>query len=152
TLLTFRPQVIIATAQGKQVDGFQIAAQLKKNRSGPRLMLVQTGSRYSKSSIPEGVDLLIESPISAAKIIGALGQFGDFNQEALLEKYARMKGQLSVDETEELNWLKYEQEAPAPETTENSTKETTIPLQFSKSDTLTAEERSLRYSDFLRKM
>ena len=92
--LGFNPHVLVTTCRGSKVDGLFLTKDITKNRGLPKIIgLKASGQTFANEELLEaGIDILIESPISPKRLIQALAQVVDLDEQALLEKYSKIKG------------------------------------------------------------
>lgn len=91
-ILGFVPDLVIATARGRAVDGMKLAAKLRRNPSPPRVALVFP-SGQSIVLAPETqavVDALIEIPSEPKSILRIVGQLVGLDPDGLIEKFERL--------------------------------------------------------------
>lgn len=91
-LLSFQPEVVIASFKGRNVDGLRLALRLKKTMiPPPRVALAYSGPR---PQIPQEsqrlVEALIEIPVEPQSVIQMLSKLSGLPAEPLLEKYAKV--------------------------------------------------------------
>jgi DNA-binding response OmpR family regulator len=101
--LGFNPHVLIATAQGRKVNGIDLIRTIHKNRGFPKIIALHS----SEAPINEddvkglGIDLILESPTSAKKLILGLASVCDLDQTLLLEKYNKIKTSMNENPADE---------------------------------------------------
>lgn len=110
--LALNPDIVIATAKGKKVDGLQMAENLRKVRGLPKVIMLASGpmlDRLQTLNIPS-VDGILESPVSAMRLLGMMAKHGGLDQAHLLEKYRKLKATLSPEREADLQILKRDEE------------------------------------------
>jgi CheY-like chemotaxis protein len=92
----FFPDIVISTAKGRQLDGFRVAARLKKLQNPPRMILAHsagTTQSVGNSPVPPEVQEFIvgniQFPILAEHLIQTLAEVGGLNGKMLYEKYLK---------------------------------------------------------------
>ena len=98
--LGFNPQILITSARGKKVDGLQLTQSLYRKRGLPKVIALKS-SEYSINADDfrdSGVDEILDSPVNPRKLILTIAHLGGIDEAALLEKYAKIKGQLHITE------------------------------------------------------
>jgi CheY-like chemotaxis protein len=95
--LGFNPQILIATARGRKVDGLQLAQSIIKRRGIPKIIVLKNSDQsFGEGAFDQiGVDTVLESPINPKKLIHAIAELGGVDENPLLEKYSKMKGTLT---------------------------------------------------------
>jgi CheY-like chemotaxis protein len=100
-LLSFQPEIVIATHRGRQVDGLKLAARLKKAVvPSPRIAISYTGAQPALTKDDErSIDALIEIPAAGESAIRLMAQLSGLPIEPLLEKYRKVaSARLTKDE------------------------------------------------------
>lgn len=95
-MLSFRPEVMVASGFGTRVRGLQIGKSLREGKLSPtKLALV-----FPKNKKPDPQDLMsaqidaiIESPYSMERLIEVLAKLMELEPQGLLDKYSRLRYQ-----------------------------------------------------------
>lgn len=112
SFLALNPDVVIASAKGKKVDGLELAENVRKVRGLPKMILLAAGpmlDRLQTLQLPN-VDGILESPVSAMRLLGMVAKHGGLDQAVLLEKYRKLKATLSPEREADLQILKRDEE------------------------------------------
>lgn len=90
SLLSFFPDVLIATLKGRHVEGLRLAITLKKkNPNSKTVMLAPSASELTLP--PEArVDALLEMPVQAVQILTELARLTKLDETQLLEKFDKL--------------------------------------------------------------
>ena len=93
-LLRFHPDLVIASAKGRAVDGIKLSQRMKKLSPAPRIALAyQAGNPPTLPQEAQGaVDALIETPVHPLTVIKVLSQLMATPAEPLLAKYEKIAG------------------------------------------------------------
>ncbi|MGE0762021.1 MAG: hypothetical protein AB7N80_01960 [Bdellovibrionales bacterium] len=112
SFLALNPDVIIATAQGKKVDGIGLAESIRKVRGIPKIVLLAGGPMLDRlqSMVVPSVDGVLESPVSASRLLGVIAQLGGLDPAVLLDKYRKLKATLSPEREADLQILQRDDE------------------------------------------
>ena len=91
-LLSFQPEIVIASFRGRNVEGLRLAQRLKKTMvPPPRVVLAYSGAR---PQIPQEsqrtVEALLEIPVEPQTAIQMLAKLSGLAPEPILEKYAKV--------------------------------------------------------------
>ena len=112
-MLAFNPSLIIASAQGRNVDGLSIAKSLKKNKKGlPTMVILRSVAqvyRQGAFDIPE-IDEVLDSPVNVQKLLRCIATYSGMDEEALSEKYAKFKGNIKSDPGDEMHILSFDKD------------------------------------------
>ncbi len=100
--LGFNPQVLIASAYGKKVQGLEFCRNLHRVRGLPKIILLQSPSQL----VPEkdvknlNIDLLLESPVNPMSLIAGLAAVANVDETILNDKFKRLQasGALNIPE------------------------------------------------------
>lgn len=106
--LGFNPQIIIATADGRRVNGIEIAQNLRKRQGFPKILLIGPPTQLHEldaKNIKE-VDGVLESPVNIQSLLEVIAKLGQIDHNSLLDKYSRMRAHLHPDEEGDLTLLK----------------------------------------------
>jgi len=100
-LLSFHPEIVVASHASRNVDGIGLSKRLKKTmKPPPRIALSYTGTPPVLAKEDEkSVDALLEIPAAGESAIHLFAKLGAFNAEPLLEKYRKFStARLTQDE------------------------------------------------------
>lgn len=152
--LSLNPEIIVATAKGKKVNGIDIAEGMRKVRGFPKIILIAGGPilerlRGLKISSVDGV---IESPVSANQLLGQIAEVGQLDKETLLDKYRKLKATLSADREADREILKREIEDEGTLSVDAHASAPPSAKPSSVATTLSSEERAKRYQAKLAEM
>lgn len=91
--------MIIASALGKKINGLEIANKIKKRNGLPKMILLRSPAHNIPEEMfgIESIDEVLDSPVSAQKLIGVLAVHGGQNPDTLIEKYSRFKNQKNLE-------------------------------------------------------
>lgn len=91
--LGFNPQVLIASAFGKKVNGLEFASTLHRVRGLPKIILLQTPEQpVPKPDIAAlNIDLVLDSPVNPTALITGLASVANVDEAALHEKFKRLQ-------------------------------------------------------------
>jgi DNA-binding response OmpR family regulator len=91
--LGFNPHVLITTAHGRKVNGIDLIRTIQRPRGLPKIIaLHSTEAPIIEDDVKGlGIDLILESPTSAKKLIMGLAQICDLDVSMLLEKYNKIR-------------------------------------------------------------
>lgn len=143
TLLSFNPDMLIATAKGKRINGIEMAEKIKKPRGTPKIVLLVpevTLDKYPQLGLAN-VDGFACTPIKAPEFLRTISELAGLKTEALLEKYSKIKaGKIGPEEERDLQVVKSK--------TAEAKATTTVIKAESK---VSPAERASRYKSFLTK-
>lgn len=103
--LGFNPQILIASAFGKKVNGLPFVKSLHRVRGFPKVILLTTQEHtVSEAEAREAnVNLVLTSPLNPRNLILGLSQLGNVDEQILLDKFEKLQaGGFSPDETIQL--------------------------------------------------
>jgi DNA-binding NarL/FixJ family response regulator len=105
--LGFNPQVLIASAYGKKVNGLEFAKTLHRVRGLPKIILLHTPERSVNTQEAKdiNIDLLLDSPVSAPSLIAALAAVANVDEAALTEKLKRLQASGGLNVPEEFQMM-----------------------------------------------
>ncbi len=101
-ILNFNPELIILTANGKRINGVEIAEGLKKTAGKPKVIILvpsQFMDRFQGLKLPN-VDAFVESPVKPTALLKVVSEIGGLDGASLAEKYAKLmssQGQAEED-------------------------------------------------------
>lgn len=106
--LGFNPQIIIATADGRRVNGIEIAEGLRRRQGFPKVILL------IPSGIDRGIDVAnlfnvdgtVESPVNVQRLLELISSVGGIESHILMDKYVKMRANLQPDEEGDLAIIK----------------------------------------------
>lgn len=88
-LLRFHPDIVVATAKGRSVDGLKLASRLNRLTPVPRVALVHPiGFQLPQDA--KYVDGLLESPVKAKSALGVIANLANLDPVGLLEKFDKL--------------------------------------------------------------
>ncbi len=85
------------------MDGLQLTQSLYRKRGLPKVIALKS-SEYAindQDFRDSGVDDILDSPVNPRKLILSIANLGGIDETALLEKYAKIKGQLGESPEEQ---------------------------------------------------
>lgn len=111
--LALNPDMIIATAKGKRINGMEIAEGLRRSKGLPKVLLLASSAIIEKLRGIEiqNVDALLESPVGALSLLAELALHGGIDRQALIDKYKKLKATLSPEREADLQILRRDAEA-----------------------------------------
>lgn len=91
-IVGFHPDILMASARGRAVDGFRLAPRIKKMTPPPRVALVVATNQTITltNEVRPFVDALIEAPIDGKRLIQIVAQLAGIASENLLKKYEKL--------------------------------------------------------------
>ena len=89
-LLRFHPELVIATAKGRSVEGPRLALRLRKLSPPPRVVLVTNGPLALSPELRLVVDGVIETPIQPEVVLMTIAKVAGTDSEQLLAKYGKI--------------------------------------------------------------
>lgn len=106
--LGFNPQVVLATANGRRVNGIELAEGLIRRQGIPKFILLAHPNAIEGLDLSnlKNVDGHLESPVNVQSLLETIARVGSIDAKGLLEKYNRMKATLQPDEEGDLTLLK----------------------------------------------
>lgn len=98
-LLRFHPDIVIANCRGRSVDGFRVAARVKKLSPPPRVALTYTPNNAPSLSadMEAMIDALLISPLQAPMVIKVVAQMANLDPGPLLGKYQKLTANRLVE-------------------------------------------------------
>ena len=150
SFLALNPDVVIASAKGKKVDGLELSENMRKVRGLPKVILLAGGPLLDRLQTLQlvNVDGLLESPVSSMRLLAMIAAKCGLDQAVLLEKYRKLKATLSPEREADLQILRRDEEgelsldtAPLPQAQE-------VVTQASPS-TLSIQQRQQRFQKTL---
>lgn len=144
SLLAMNPEVLVMTAYGKRVRGFDLTKTVKQNRGTPKIILIRT------PGVPQDDDPKIghwlDSPVGALNLLNAIGDLCGLDKGVLADKFQKLRiHEATADEARILRMD--EVEAPAAELKKAEQPSGNFG-QIQKS-TMSKEERRERYKKFI---
>jgi hypothetical protein len=100
SILGFFPDLVIAQAKSRSVDGLALAPKIKRLAPNSRMLLLHGIGQAPRVS-PEqknSIDALMETPVDAQKLIFLLAQLGNMDENALKEKFAKIASAKMTEE------------------------------------------------------
>lgn len=107
-LLSFNPDLFIATARGKRVSGIEVAEKLNRARGTPKVILLvpeNTFSKYTQLSLAN-VDGYAVSPVQTQTLLTQIEKLHDLKPGVLNEKYAKIRSGQQVTENNDLQFIR----------------------------------------------
>lgn len=106
--LGFNPQIVLATADGRRVNGIELAEGIRRRQGIPHFILLVHPQQAKELDLDnlKNVDGHLESPVNIQRLLEIISLVADVDAVALLEKYNRMRASLQPDETGDLTILK----------------------------------------------
>ncbi len=140
-ILSFLPDILIASFKTKNIDGISLGLEAKRLVSRPRVLLLYTTQNEPETDgLPKSAyEFMLHSPFEFEALIKCVAQMARIDEVALHEKYLKLhmrkmpnKGGVSTG----FGGKDITNEMP----------------RFSQTSTLTAEARRLRYEAYLQKV
>jgi DNA-binding response OmpR family regulator len=103
SVLRMNPDVLVMTANGKKVKGYELSSGLKRTRGLPHIILIKSGGGSETADARIGGWLT--SPVGALDLLNMIGDLCGLNKEVLAEKFGklRLQEQSSGNEARVLN-------------------------------------------------
>ncbi len=91
-ILRFPPDLVLATARGRSVDGLKLAVKVKRTNPKSRIiLLMQSGITLTNREISEGqVDALVETPFEPRAALKIVCRLLALEPDSMLEKYSKI--------------------------------------------------------------
>lgn len=101
-LLRFTPDLVIATAKGRAVEGTKLALKMKKLSPAPRvaLLIQQGGASAVNEETRSTVDAVLETPFQPRQALVVVGKLLQLDSAPLLAKYEKITTAKLKTETE----------------------------------------------------
>jgi DNA-binding response OmpR family regulator len=150
SFLALNPEIVIATAKGKRINGLEIAEGIRKVRGLPKVILLATGAIWDRLrglEIPS-VDGVLESPVAASQLLGMIADLAELDKTTLLEKYRRLKATLNKDSEADAHILQREEQDSGQGGVADGSE---TPKQIFQPTTLAPQDRQKKYDEFLAK-
>lgn len=111
TYLTLNPEMLIATAKGKRVNGLSLVENIRRTRGSPKTLLLAPSPLLERLRVLQlpNVDLVVESPVGTVALLRKISQLGGLDETALIEKYRRLKATLDPQSELDLQILNRDQ-------------------------------------------
>ncbi|RME16135.1 MAG: hypothetical protein D6797_05190 [Bdellovibrio sp.] len=154
TRLGFLPQMIIATAKGKKIDGLNLVKGVRKVRGTPAIVLLKDVSQtFDQRELEKAqVDEVLDSPVNVHKLLECLSRYSGQSMESLLAKYNRFKeSQRTKEETKgkDSHYEGYEKSDVKIISSKHSLKDGTSSVKLKSS--LMDSQRREKFEAFLKK-
>lgn len=106
--LGFNPQIIIATADGRRVNGIEIAEGLRRRQGFPKVILLIPSGMDRGIEVADllNVDGAVESPVNVQRLLELISSVGGIESHILMDKYVKMRANLQPDEEGDLAIIK----------------------------------------------
>lgn len=152
--LALNPELILATAKGKRVNGIELAEGLRRNRGMPKIILLAAGQLFEKMRgiKIENVDATLESPVATTPLLQTIARVASLDEAALLEKYRKFKATLSPDSESDMQILKREKSVDDDKIVIPGTPEPQIPAVKIEPSTLSDSARQERFTKTLKSL
>lgn len=108
--LGFNPQIIIATADGRRVNGIEIAEGLRRRQGFPKVILLLPSGMDRGIDVANlfNVDGTVESPVNVQRLLELISSVAGIESHILMDKYIKMRANLQPDEEGDLALIKGE--------------------------------------------
>lgn len=108
--LGFNPQIIIATADGRRVNGIEIAEGLRRRQGFPKVILLIPSGMDRGIDIAQllNIDGAVESPVNVQRLLELISSVSGIESRVLMDKYVKMRANLQPDEEGDLALIKGE--------------------------------------------
>jgi DNA-binding response OmpR family regulator len=166
--LTFIPDLVVASAKGKNVNGLALMEKMKRRGGKPKSVLIIPKALAEKLKVLKlkNVEATVQSPVDPESFLQTLAELLEKDPVGLLEKYERVKQKLDPDNDNDVHMLRstYDrdqfmagesrEEEQANSVLESAaeepgSEEPTVPSEFSKATSITPEERQKRMQKWL---
>lgn len=97
SIYKMNPEILVMTAKGKRVNGCELSANVKKTHAKTKVILLaplQVRDRLTPMEI-QHAEAVLETPVNPPAFIETLAKLSNMDSAALLEKYNRVKPQIS---------------------------------------------------------
>lgn len=91
SLLTMNPDVLVMTANGKRIKGVELAAQVKRNRGNPKIILLRSGTLAKEAYKDIEIDGWLDSPVGAPDLLDKIAELCHLNKQTLQEKLLKLR-------------------------------------------------------------
>lgn len=141
-ILTLNPDVVVMTAFGKRVRGFDSATQIKRVRGLPHLILIRTPG--SPPMDDPGIAAWLDSPVGAQQLLDCIADLCHLDKKLLHDKFLKLRVQEAAEQARTLR--------PDNADTASLDKAEKSSGNFSNlsPDTMSTSERQERYSKFIK--
>lgn len=89
SVLRMNPDVLVMTASGKRVKGYELASGLKRPRGTPKIILICTPG--SPAIFDPQIDGWLNGPVGALDLLNMIGDLCSLNKKELAEKFQKLK-------------------------------------------------------------
>lgn len=172
--LTMNPEVVIASAKGKNVNGLSLVEKMKRRGGKPKNILIipQALAKKLEGLSLKNVDATLNAPIEPEPLLKLLADITGQSAEQLIEKYERVKVTLDPDNDKDVQLLRRDtgsdkqvirsakhktesvkvsaQDASLAE--QPATSPQRRPVNFERTSTLSDEDRNKRMQEMIESM
>lgn len=145
SLLTMNPDVLVMTAYGKRIRGFELAKGVKRNRNFPQIILIRT------PGVPQDDDAIIgkwlDSPVGALDLLGAMADLCGLNKDVLADKFAKLRIQETT--SDEARILRLDEAQTTEGAEMQKAEESSGNFGKIENSTMSNEQRKERYKKFI---
>ncbi|HVK62095.1 MAG TPA: hypothetical protein VM432_11110 [Bdellovibrionales bacterium] len=91
-LLRFHPDLVIASAKGRAVDGLKLSVRLRKLSPAPKVAILHQQGNVPKldPQMARSIDAFLESPLKPLQIIDIMAQLANLDAQSLLQKFEKI--------------------------------------------------------------
>lgn len=144
SLLAMNPDILIMTAYGKKVKGLELAANVRKVRDLPHIILMRGMGQDEVED--EMINGWLQSPVAAQALLDIVARLSNINPQVLQEKFSKLK--LTEVEQERARVLKA-QDVLGPTLEKSADGKALGNFGVLKDSTLSTSDREARYAKFL---
>ena len=90
SILSFFPELLIATLKGRHVEGLRIGLLLKKKNPNSKVVMLAPSANELKLPPEARVDALMEVPVEALSLLKEIARLLKMNEAQLIEKFEKV--------------------------------------------------------------
>ncbi len=94
SVLRMNPDVLVMTASGKRVKGYELASGVRRARGIPHVILIRSPGAPAMSDAK--IEGWLESPVGALDLLNLIGDICGLNKDVLAEKFQKLRIQENV--------------------------------------------------------
>lgn len=89
-ILEFRPEMIVATARGRRVNGLKLGPKLKRQRGLPHLLLLAQGAVSNEEVAAAQADAVVPSPLQPREFVSRMAKVAGLDVASFVEKFDKL--------------------------------------------------------------